>query len=93
MSNAKMGSENRRRRKARLFELSGGKCFWCRVPLTYEDATIDHVVARGRGGSNALENLVLACEPCNQTRGCSKVSAAFVSRRKDLTYKREAGIA
>jgi len=31
--------------------------------------TIDHIVPKERGGSDAWENLVTACQPCNRTKG------------------------
>ena len=32
--------------------------------------TLDHVIPVKYGGSNADENLVLSCAPCNEARGC-----------------------
>ena len=66
----KMGSEDRRRRKRKLMERDEGKCFWCKTMLAYEDATMDHVIPMARGGTDALTNLVLSCQPCNNSRGC-----------------------
>lgn len=31
--------------------------------------TLDHLIEHARGGSNELTNLVLACAPCNESRG------------------------
>jgi 5-methylcytosine-specific restriction endonuclease McrA len=41
-----------------------GRCFWCRAKVgnTYH---VDHVVPLARGGSDAPENLVVACPSCN----------------------------
>ncbi len=44
-------------------------CHWCGEPLTEQTATVDHVVPLKRGGLNNLNNMVLACEPCNSKRG------------------------
>lgn len=30
--------------------------------------TLDHVIPRSRGGQTELENLVVACQPCNQRK-------------------------
>lgn len=54
--------------KRRLFKKSG-LCFWCSLALTAETATIDHKIPLARGGSNAQDNTVLACEPCNREKG------------------------
>jgi hypothetical protein len=59
-----------RRRMMLLASRDGEHCVWCTKPLTYRcpDATVDHIVCRSRGGSNSLENLVLACARCNHRR-------------------------
>jgi hypothetical protein len=43
-------------------------CKWCQRPLTTSSATTDHLIPLSRGGSNAWENLCLACSDCNQKR-------------------------
>lgn len=43
-------------------------CHWCRKKLTIHNSTIDHLLARSRGGTNDPTNLVLACFPCNNGR-------------------------
>lgn len=60
-----MGDNLRKRRALRLRD--GPDCYWCGAPGL--GVTIDHVIPKSMGGSNRLENLVLACEPCNQARG------------------------
>jgi len=59
-----------RRKMLLLGSRDGEHCIWCGKPLTHRcpDATVDHVVCRSRGGSNAIENLVLACAACNHRR-------------------------
>jgi len=42
-------------------------CQYCksnRLPLT-----IDHIIPKKRGGGDSWENLVAACQPCNQKKG------------------------
>ena len=46
------------------------KCHWCRKTLTLETATIEHIVPLARGGLDNKNNVTLACEKCNQDRGC-----------------------
>ncbi|KXZ53481.1 hypothetical protein GPECTOR_7g931 [Gonium pectorale] len=36
-----------------------------------DKATADHVMARARGGSDAWDNLVVCCTPCNARKGSS----------------------
>lgn len=43
----------------------GDKCVYCGGQAT----TRDHLIPDSRGGSNGLENLRPACEPCNQAKG------------------------
>lgn len=64
------GLRANRRRVLLLAARDGGHCVWCRKPLTHlsVDATVDHVRCRSHGGSNSLENLVLACASCNHKR-------------------------
>ena len=48
-----------------------GTCHWCgSVPIRPE---IDHVLAVSLGGSSDLSNLVLACRPCNRSKGAKRV--------------------
>lgn len=59
-----------------------GKCLHCgsRLAVSIEGellgtATVEHIVPRGQGGNDDLENLGLACARCNQEKG----------RRHDVT--------
>lgn len=67
---AYVGLSLNRRKMLLLGSRDGERCIWCSKPLTHRcaDATVDHVVCRSRGGSNGLENLVLACAACNHLR-------------------------
>jgi len=68
-----------RRHREFVFERDGGVCLWCGlklmlyIHLTFprhkRRATLDHVHPRALGGSGDPENLVLACNGCNQSRG------------------------
>ena len=64
-----MGSKDRRRRKSTLLNKQDGRCFYCKVEISLADATLDHRVARSKGGKNALSNLVVACRFCNHEKG------------------------
>lgn len=56
-------------RKRKLWRDRPHVCHWCKRALSFSAATVDHLVARSRGGSNQRNNLVLACFACNNTRG------------------------
>ena len=51
----------------RLYETQNGCCYWCSIPVgkTYH---IDHVFPIVRGGSHTLDNLVISCPSCNQSK-------------------------
>ncbi|MGB3329173.1 MAG: HNH endonuclease [Thermomicrobiales bacterium] len=49
---------------------SGGHCWYCGKQLQYRKRTLDHIVPRQHGGTNSLDNLVIACHRCNQAKGC-----------------------
>jgi 5-methylcytosine-specific restriction endonuclease McrA len=53
-----------------------GKCLHCRKKLLLENdgtpinsVTIEHIVPKNHGGTDDLENLGLACGPCNNGKG------------------------
>jgi 5-methylcytosine-specific restriction endonuclease McrA len=56
------------RKKSLLYAKQRGACAYCgnRFPLHW--LTVDHVLRKKDGGTNVLENLVLACRPCNVYR-------------------------
>jgi 5-methylcytosine-specific restriction endonuclease McrA len=50
-----------------LLEKWGRKCAYCsieHVPLY-----VEHIYPKGRGGSNRVSNLAIACKPCNEKKG------------------------
>jgi hypothetical protein len=57
--------------KYRLLLRDGNKCHYCRERFDEKEnqPTIDHVVAKSKGGENRIENYVLACYDCNQRKG------------------------
>ncbi len=46
-------------------------CHWCGCKLRRDNATIDHLVPKSKGGSNRKANLRLSCSNCNNRRGNS----------------------
>lgn len=45
------------------------KCRKCETPLSWNNFTIDHVVAHGRGGRTSIPNAALMCRGCNSSKG------------------------
>jgi hypothetical protein len=65
-----------------LLEKWGRRCAYCgkeNVPLE-----IEHILARANGGSNAISNLTLACEPCNRKKGALPVEVFLKDRPEGL---------
>ena len=50
-------------------ELNGSVCCWCCKNINRKSITMKHLIPKSLGGSNAFENLYLACRHCNQSRG------------------------
>jgi len=53
-----------------------GRCIHCNTALVVgldgscgREVTIEHIIPRGRGGDDRLQNLALACNRCNHTKG------------------------
>lgn len=66
-----MNSQQKRSKKQKLINLYGPYCWWCGKCSSGEQLTIEHLFPKSRGGSNSPENLRLACEKCNKSRGNS----------------------
>lgn len=50
----------------RILRLQDERCFYCNEE---SPMTVDHVVPLVRGGSNWPTNIVMACHPCNASKG------------------------
>lgn len=56
-----------------IFKRDGNKCVYCG---SHSDLTIDHVVPKSKGGADTWENLVTACNKCNNKKGDRTPEAA-----------------
>lgn len=61
--------KGRKQRIRERFLIESGCCKYCGKQLSKDEATLDHVQPQARGGTNAKDNLVLACFHCNQLKG------------------------
>lgn len=66
-----MSQKQKSAKKTCLLKDYGSCCWWCETRLPARKLTLDHLKPKSKGGSNALENLRLACFPCNNSRGDS----------------------
>lgn len=60
------------------YQAQRGRCWWCGNLLngTYH---VDHLIPLSRGGSNAPENIVLACPSCNMSKN-NKLPHEWIGR-------------
>lgn len=52
------------------------ECRYCHLPLEADDWTLDYVVPLIRGGRQHSDNAVIACRPCNSSKGARDATAA-----------------
>jgi len=55
--------------KHTLFGIQEGKCKGCHVLFPFRHMTVDHILAKSKGGTDALKNLQLLCSACNSMKG------------------------
>jgi len=55
--------------RAALAAEYGSRCAYCGQELPVSALEADHVISKSRGGSDAWENRLLACKPCNDAKG------------------------
>lgn len=46
------------------------RCAYCQKQFHENELTLDHVTPKTFGGRSTWENLISACSPCNNRRGC-----------------------
>ena len=62
------------RMRERLWHQAGKRCHWCAretlfcLEPVFNQATVDHIIPRCRGGSPKAENCVSSCFTCNAKR-------------------------
>ena len=52
-----------------LYGEQGGHCAGCAAHFEPRHLEVDHIIARQRGGTHALDNLQLLCGNCNRIKG------------------------
>ena len=55
--------------KVVLYGTQGGNCNGCGTHFLPQHLTVDHIIARSKGGTDHLENLQLLCGHCNSLKG------------------------
>lgn len=54
--------------KHKLFGIQEGKCNGCQVLFPFRNMTVDYVVAKSKGGTDAPDNLQLLCGTCSSMK-------------------------
>ena len=68
-----MNKAARRRRKRLVWTRSFGTCQWCWQAVSLEEASLDHIVPRSKGGTNDISNLQIMHPECNSRKGSSEM--------------------
>ena len=66
-------------KRAKVIARDDSTCYLCKRRLEYDEITIDHVTPTIRGGTDAIENLKVACSNCNSVKGNRLVSECDAS--------------
>lgn len=54
-------------------DLHGGDCFYCKKPVAKGEPTIDHAQPKATGGGPEIQNLLIACKPCNNEKSVKAI--------------------
>ncbi|QEH36276.1 hypothetical protein OJF2_48360 [Aquisphaera giovannonii] len=61
----------------RLLFVQGNRCFFCEQPLERSEASVEHLLASSKGGSNAEANCVACCRALNALLGSMSLKEKF----------------
>ena len=61
----------------KMLFLQSGRCFFCGEPLWEEDASIEHLNPKSRGGTNTEDNEVVCHASLNETFGALDIKRKF----------------
>ena len=65
----KLPKYNNPENKAKLYGDQGGYCNGCSMHFKKVNLTIDHIIAKSKGGTDHIDNLQLLCGHCNSVKG------------------------
>jgi 5-methylcytosine-specific restriction endonuclease McrA len=74
---AKVGGKFTKEDIRNLYVTQGACCFYCSTSIE-EGYHIEHMTPISRGGTNGLDNVCLACAPCNRSKH-TKTAEEFIS--------------
>ena len=65
----KLQTYNGAANKRKLYGEQEGHCAGCNTHFEARHLEVDHIIARGKGGTDHIENLQLLCGSCNRIKG------------------------
>ncbi len=65
----KLPRYNCKENKEKLYGLQAGYCLGCAEHFLLRNLTVDHVIAKSKGGTDHIDNLQLLCGHCNSVKG------------------------
>ena len=68
--------------KHTLFGIQEGKCNGCQVLFPFRNMTVDYILAKSKGGTDAPDNLQLLCGACNSMKG-NRTQEQLIQKLKD----------
>ena len=69
-----IGRYNSSINKKELYGEQQGDCSGCNTHFEMRNLTIDHIIAKSKGGTDHIDNLQLLCGNCNSIKGNRNMS-------------------
>jgi len=66
--NRSRNSAQKRALKERIYR-KNKRCCFCKNCLSFQSATLEHIISLSKGGGWNIDNLTISCANCNNTRG------------------------
>ena len=68
---------NSSKKLQKILYLQAGRCFFCGQPLNSENASIEHLNPKSKGGTNKMDNLVVCHKSLNAIFGDMELKRKF----------------
>ena len=65
----KLPRYNCKENKTKLYGAQAGNCNGCDEHFQIQNLTVDHIIAKSKGGTDHIDNLQLLCGHCNSVKG------------------------
>lgn len=78
----------RKKFRQHIFEAWEWKCAYCDRQLNQDNATIDHILPKHKGGHNVRNNMLCSCANCNRSKGSDLVDVWFCPDNRNFSEER-----